>query len=97
MGEACFDRPAGCFQDADIRHTKNELNALLTRTPESMKITDDYRAKIRLWALNAKPLEPEPGPVLPRFRPQRFRTHAEMNAWKRELLRQVAAGETTDG
>lgn len=61
-----------------------------------MKITDDHRAKIRLWALNAKPLGPEPGPALPRFRPQRFRTYAEMNAWKRELLLKVAAGEATN-
>ena len=27
---------------------------------------------------------------LPRFRAQKFQTHAEMNAWKKALLRQLA-------
>ncbi len=54
-----------------------------------MKISDDYRAKIRLWAANPVVL-PAPPPKLPRFSSKRFSSHAEMNRWKRELLRQIA-------
>jgi len=55
-----------------------------------MKITDDYNAKIRLWAATPQATPELPGPKLPAFRPQRFRTHAEMNAWKESLLRKTA-------
>jgi hypothetical protein len=52
-----------------------------------MKFTDDYKAKIRIWAKDPtiKP-SPEP-PILPSFPPQKFRSHAEMNDWKQSLLR----------
>ncbi|HEX3798785.1 MAG TPA: hypothetical protein VH413_08795 [Verrucomicrobiae bacterium] len=55
-----------------------------------MKITDDYNAKVRLWAANPQISPVLPGPELPAFPPQKFRSHAEMNAWKAALLRSVA-------
>ena len=55
-----------------------------------MKISDDYRAKIRLWAANPVALPAPQPPKLPRFAAKRFSSHAEMNRWKRELLRQIA-------
>ena len=56
-----------------------------------MKITDDYQAKIRLWARHPKVVPLPPGPPIPKFPPQKFRTHEEMNRWKRALLKQIAA------
>jgi hypothetical protein len=55
-----------------------------------MKITDDYNAKYRLWA--AKPtVVPAPTAArLPDFKSRRFSSHAEMNAWKNAMLRQMA-------
>jgi hypothetical protein len=62
-----------------------------------MKITDDYRAKIRLWAQDRR-VAPEPAPPeLPQFRKQTFRSHAEMNRWKAALLRAHAASIQTHG
>ena len=55
-----------------------------------MKITDDYKAKLRLWVVNPTVAAPPPPQSLPRFRAQKFQTHAEMNAWKQALLRQLA-------
>lgn len=56
-----------------------------------MKVTDDYKAKIRLWATDPK-VEPLPavGSALPRFLPQKFSSHEEMNRWKKDLLAKVA-------
>jgi hypothetical protein len=53
-------------------------------------MTDDYNAKIRLWAANPQIVPSLPGPVLPAFPPQKFRSHTEMNAWKASLLRKAA-------
>jgi len=55
-----------------------------------MKIADDYKAKLRLWAANPAVATAPPPPLLPRFCAQKFQTHAEMNAWKQALLRQLA-------
>ncbi|MCX6891694.1 MAG: hypothetical protein NTX51_09255 [Verrucomicrobia bacterium] len=55
-----------------------------------MKVTDDYKAKTRLWAEHPKVVAVLPGPRLPRFPAKKFRTHAEMNLWKAALLREVA-------
>jgi hypothetical protein len=55
-----------------------------------MKITDDHHAKYKLWARNPRVM-PAPPPVrLPHFKSRRFASHAEMNAWKRSLLRDFA-------
>lgn len=56
----------------------------------SMKITDDYKAKVRLWAANPQVVPPLPGPKFPPFRSQKFKSHAEMNAWKESMLRKLA-------
>ncbi len=55
-----------------------------------MKISDDYRAKVRLWAEVPRVVPLPVAPALPRFPAQRFSTHEEMNRWKRALLREVA-------
>ena len=52
-----------------------------------VKISDDYRAKLRLWA-DRPTVEPlPPMPPLPKFSSKRFRSHQEMNQWQQELLR----------
>jgi hypothetical protein len=55
-----------------------------------MKIADDYRAKIRLWAANPQVVPAPKGPPLPKFSSRRFSSHAEMNEWKREVIRRAA-------
>jgi hypothetical protein len=55
-----------------------------------VKITDDYKAKIRLWAAQPRVVPAPPGPLLPKFPPQKFASHAEMNRWKAELFLQIA-------
>ncbi|HQQ61585.1 MAG TPA: hypothetical protein PKU89_09645, partial [Kiritimatiellia bacterium] len=61
----------------------------------SMKAVDDPHAKIRFWAQeSARPgFRPPPCPTpekLPPFRPQRFSSYPEMNAWKRRYLLEIA-------
>ena len=56
---------------------------------------DDPHAKIRIWAAEAtRPgFRPPSCPVpenLPKFPPQRFSSYAEMNAWKRRYLLEIA-------
>lgn len=58
--------------------------------PSDGKISDDYAAKIRQWAANPHVIPLPPGPPIPKFGVKRFRSHAEMNAWKEELLKQMA-------
>ena len=55
-----------------------------------MKYSDDYHAKLRLWAAEARvyPLPKMTG--LPRFRSRKFSSYEEMNAWKRELIMEIA-------
>jgi len=55
-----------------------------------MKITDDYNAKYRLWAANPTVI-PAPAAIrLPDFKSKRFSSHAELNAWKTSVVRQLA-------
>ena len=55
-----------------------------------MKVTDDYNAKYRLWAANPT-VAPAPAMVrLPEFKSRRFSSHAELNAWKDSVRRQLA-------
>jgi len=55
-----------------------------------MKTTDNYKAKYRLWAENPR-VTPASAPVrIPHFKSKRFSSHAEMNAWKESVLRQLA-------
>ena len=55
-----------------------------------MKVTDDYQAKIKLWAQNPKQQPLDPLPRMPKVRSQKFSSYAEMNAWKQELLLRLA-------
>ena len=62
-----------------------------------VKISDDYSAKLRLWAEHQVVVPLPVVPPLPRFPAQRFRTHLEMNRWKESLLRAVARGAAPHG
>ncbi len=55
-----------------------------------MKIADDYNAKYRLWAANSAVVPAPAATRLPDFKSRRFSSHAEMNAWKIAVLRQLA-------
>ena len=55
-----------------------------------MKITDDYKAKYRLWAANPRVVAAPVPPKLPQFASRKFSSHAEMNEWKRTLLLKLA-------
>ena len=53
-------------------------------------IRDDYQAKLRIWAAQRRVVA-FPVPVLPfRVGVKRFASHEELNAWKRDLLVQIA-------
>ena len=62
-----------------------------------MKVTDDYKAKTRLWAEHPKVVASPLGPPLPPFKPMKFRTHTEMNRWKAALLREIADDRARHG
>jgi hypothetical protein len=55
-----------------------------------MKITDDYNAKYRLWAANPMVVPAPAATRLPDFKSKRFSSHAELNAWKISVLKQLA-------
>ena len=55
-----------------------------------MKIADDYNAKYRLWAANPTVVPASAAIRLPDFKSRRFSSHAELNAWKLSVLRQLA-------
>jgi len=62
----------------------------VVRRVVSMKITDDYKAKYRLWAARPR-VAPAGAPTrLPQFKSRRFSSHVEMNRWKRQMLRALA-------
>ena len=55
-----------------------------------MKFSDDYSAKYGIWARQNKVVRlPEPQGV-PRFGSRKFNSYREFNAWKRDLLEQIA-------
>ena len=63
-----------------------------------MKVSDDYAAKIRMWAANPKVVAAPPLLVaIPYFGHKKFSSHREMNEWKEELWRQIAAKAPGDG
>lgn len=68
-----------------------------TADGQTMKVTGDYRAKIRLWAMAPRVAQWRLGPALPGFAAQKFKTHAEMNRWKESLIRAVARRGTNHG
>ena len=62
-----------------------------------MKISDDYRAKIRFWAANPVVAALPPFQELPKFSVVKFSSHAEMNQWKSEYLRGISHESPNDG
>ena len=55
-----------------------------------MKVSDDYSAKIGLWAENPKVCAVPQIANLPRFGSKKFNSYEEMNVWKRLLIEQLA-------
>ena len=55
-----------------------------------MKRTDDYRAKLELWAEEGRVVRMPRAVGFPAFGSRRFSSGAEMNAWKKELLAETA-------
>jgi len=62
-----------------------------------MKVTGDYKAKLRLWAANPRVIASPASPAIPKFPPQKFRTHSEMNEWKKQLILQIARTTAKNG
>lgn len=62
-----------------------------------MKITDDYKAKIKLWAANPRVVPDQPPVIIPNFKSKKFKSHAEMNEWKQSVLRQIAMTVASNG
>jgi hypothetical protein len=60
-----------------------------------VKVTDDYKAKVRLWASNPTVVPLPAGPRIPNFKSKKFNSYAEMNEWKRALIRDIARGTAT--
>lgn len=61
------------------------------RGAKKMKITDDYDAKLKIWAREGKVHRLPKVHGLPPFSPKKFSSYAEMNEWKKEYLAQIAA------
>ena len=56
-----------------------------------MKRTDDFGAKLLIWAEERK-VYPMPKAVgIPHFGAKKFRSYDELNAWKKDLMVQIAA------
>lgn len=55
-----------------------------------MKITDNYSAKLDLWAHETKVRRMPTIANIPHFGHKRFSSYEEMNAWKKELLIKIA-------
>ena len=55
-----------------------------------MKFTDNYDAKFDIWVRESKvhPLPRFTG--MPKFRSRKFSSYEEFNAWKRDLLDEIA-------
>ena len=55
-----------------------------------MKYTDDYGAKLEIWAREGLARAMPVLANLPRFGHRKFSSHEEMNAWKKALLGRLA-------
>ncbi len=55
-----------------------------------MKLTDDYGAKLEVWAREGKAVRLPRIANLPRFGHRRFNTYEELNAWKQSLRDELA-------
>jgi len=55
-----------------------------------MKIANDYKAKIRIWASESRVTNLPKAVGFPEFGYRRFASGDEMNAWKKEMLAEIA-------
>lgn len=55
-----------------------------------MKKTDDYKAKLEMWAREERVVPLPRATGFPVFGCRRFSSGAEMNEWKKELLAETA-------
>lgn len=55
-----------------------------------MKFTDDYTAKFTIWARDGRVVRLPRIANLPRFKSRKFNSYEEFNAWKSDLLDQLA-------
>ena len=55
-----------------------------------MKFTDDYTAKFTIWARENRVVPLPRIANLPRFKSRKFNSYEEFNAWKKDLLDQIA-------
>ena len=74
----------------DLRVLTNLAVLLVSGYDHPMKISDDYHAKVRLWAQRPTVVPLPAAPPLPKFTAQKFRTHEELNQWKHTLFLEVA-------
>jgi hypothetical protein len=58
---------------------------------KKMKFTDDYSAKVRLWIDRSEVVSVPRISGIPKFSAKKFSSHKEMNAWKKDLIKQIAA------
>jgi hypothetical protein len=56
-----------------------------------VKFTDDYSAKLKIWAGTPTVCRLPRATGLPRFGVKRFDSYDAFNAWKREFMDQIAA------
>jgi len=66
------------------------LSTVVRYRMEIMKISDDYKAKLRLWAHNPRVSGVGSIADLPHFTCVRFSSYQEMNEWKKEYIRSLA-------
>ncbi len=55
----------------------------------NMKISDDYQAKLKIWASEGKVYALPKITNIPKFSPQKFNSYAEMNAWKSQIIKKL--------
>lgn len=55
-----------------------------------MKTYDNYNSKLKIWASDNRIVSLPKAIGFPEFGCQRFSSGAEMNAWKKELLAEIA-------
>lgn len=93
-----LEKHAGCARAGGSLPAKPNLPVVRGSCDNAaVKITDDYQAKVRLWARQPVVATRPSGPPLPKFPAQKFRTHEEMNQWKQALLRELARSAARHG
>lgn len=55
-----------------------------------MKITDDYQAKIKIWASRPEVVRLPQAIGWPFFSAKKFDSYGQMNEWKRQYLLEIA-------